>query len=139
MVGAMSKNAILVLVAVLLALALGATVALAAPGDLDSSFDGDGTRTIDYGGVDIASDVLVQPDGKIVMAGYGGPQRRLHGHAAQPRRLVRPELRRRAARAASTSAGSTTGYAAALQADGKIVVAGSHRRSAATATSRWRA
>jgi uncharacterized delta-60 repeat protein len=45
---------------------------LAAPGDLDSTFGGDGRLTIDYGGTDVAEDVLVQPDGTIVTAGYGG-------------------------------------------------------------------
>ncbi len=49
-----------------------AGVGLAAPGDLDSSFDGDGTLTVDYGGVDTANGVLVQPDGKVITAGGGG-------------------------------------------------------------------
>ena len=60
-------------VLVLLALALATTAALAAPGDLDTSFDGDGTRTIDYGGYDFASAVLVQPDGKLLLTGSGNP------------------------------------------------------------------
>ena len=54
-------------------LALATTAALAAPGDLDTSFDGDGTRTIDYGGYDFASAVLVQPDGKLLLTGSGNP------------------------------------------------------------------
>ncbi len=56
-------------------LAVGAAVAVAAPGDLDTSFDGDGRVTIDYGGLsDEANDVLVQPDGKIVSVGGGNAQ-----------------------------------------------------------------
>ena len=39
--------------------------------------------------------VLVQPDGKIVVAGYGGPSTDARGHAAEPGRLVRHQLRRR--------------------------------------------
>lgn len=57
-----------------IALALGAAPALAAPGDLDRSFDGDGRLLIDFNasGNDAAFDVVAQPDGKIVVAGSGG-------------------------------------------------------------------
>ncbi len=37
---------------------------MANPGDLDTSFSGDGKRAIDFGGTDAANAVLVQPDGK---------------------------------------------------------------------------
>jgi uncharacterized delta-60 repeat protein len=41
-------------------------------GSLDTSFDGDGKVTTDMcpGGIDRAHDVVIQPDGKIVVAGY---------------------------------------------------------------------
>jgi uncharacterized delta-60 repeat protein len=40
-------------------------------GSPDSSFDGDGTATIDFGSLaDLAHDAVLQPDGKIVVAGY---------------------------------------------------------------------
>ena len=53
-------------------LAIVAAPGAAAPGDLDTSFDGDGVRTVDWGGEgDAARDVLVQPDGKIVVVGTG--------------------------------------------------------------------
>jgi len=45
---------------------------MASPGDLDTSFSGDGKKTIDFGGVDAANVVLVQPNGRIVVAGGGG-------------------------------------------------------------------
>ena len=61
-----------VVVAVAAAALTVSGLALAAPGDLDPGFDGDGRVTIDYGGVDRANDVLVQPDGKIVTAGERG-------------------------------------------------------------------
>jgi uncharacterized delta-60 repeat protein len=50
-----------------------AALALAAPGDPDPSFDGDGRLAVDWGGSDRALDVLVQPDGKLVTAGRGEP------------------------------------------------------------------
>ena len=40
-------------------------------GALDTTFDGDGTATIDFGSTsDIAAGVVRQPDGKLVVAGY---------------------------------------------------------------------
>ena len=38
-------------------------------GSLDQSFDGDGKRTIDFGGMDFAFDVAIQSDSKIVVVG----------------------------------------------------------------------
>src|SRR5260370_21844933 len=47
-----------------------ATARLNADGSLDTSFNGTGTATIDFaGGSDIANDVAVQADGKIIVAG----------------------------------------------------------------------
>jgi uncharacterized delta-60 repeat protein len=45
--------------------------ALADPGDLDESFSGDGWHTVDLGGDDSGEAVALQPDGRIVVAGYG--------------------------------------------------------------------
>lgn len=61
----------LVAVAGMALLAL-AGLAVAAPGDLDPGFGADGRVTIDFGGFDQGRDVLVQPDGKVVVAGNGG-------------------------------------------------------------------
>jgi uncharacterized delta-60 repeat protein len=94
-------------------------LALAAAGELDSTFDGDGRVTLDLGAADeSAVDVAVQPDGKIVVLGTTGMSAVL-------------------ARYTSTGALDTTfdgdGFlvfsslhpsALALQPDGKIVVAG---------------
>jgi uncharacterized delta-60 repeat protein len=56
--------------AVALVLAI-ANPAAAPPGDLDTSFDGDGKVTTDFaGGEDIAGATAIQGDGKIVTAGY---------------------------------------------------------------------
>jgi uncharacterized delta-60 repeat protein len=46
---------------------------MANAGDLDTSFASDGKRTIDFGGTDAAHALLVQPNGRIVLAGGGGP------------------------------------------------------------------
>jgi len=50
-------------------LATTASPALAAPGDLDPSFSGDGFDTQNVLGDDCARDVAVQPDGKIIVVG----------------------------------------------------------------------
>ena len=41
-------------------------------GALDTTFDGDGRKTIDLGGSDGARALALQPDGRIVVAGHGG-------------------------------------------------------------------
>lgn len=38
---------------------------MASPGDLDTSFSGDGKKTINFGGTDVARVVLMKPNGKI--------------------------------------------------------------------------
>ena len=47
-------------------------VALAAPGDTDGGFGNGGRRVLDFSGEDASTDVAVQPDGKIVVVGFGG-------------------------------------------------------------------
>lgn len=42
-------------------------------GSLDPSFDGDGVLITDLGGYDYAKALAIQPDGKIVVAGYSIP------------------------------------------------------------------
>ena len=51
------------------ALLVPATSALAAPGDLDTSFSGDGLHLLDLGAKDFAEGAAIQPDGKLVVAG----------------------------------------------------------------------
>jgi len=45
-----------------------------APADLDPSFSGDGKKTVGFSRQSSAGDLLVQPDGKIVLAGGVGPR-----------------------------------------------------------------
>ena len=42
-----------------------------AAGDLDTSFDGNGKKAVTFGGSDTAQAVLVQPNGRILVAGGG--------------------------------------------------------------------
>jgi uncharacterized delta-60 repeat protein len=57
-----------------IAIALLATAAaVAAPGDLDPGFDGDGRQIVDFGGDDVAWDVAVDAQGRIVSAGFTSP------------------------------------------------------------------
>jgi uncharacterized delta-60 repeat protein len=108
----------------LLSLGLGATAALAAPGDPDSGFAGDGIQVIDWDGPDLANDVLIQPDGKIVTAGTG----RLSEDFVVSRLNADGSLDASfgtGGRSAADLGGFEEGQAAALQADGKIIVVGS--------------
>jgi len=54
------------------ALLVPATSAFAAPGDLDTSFSGDGRELVDLGGEDHGATAVTQPDGKIVFAATTG-------------------------------------------------------------------
>ncbi len=47
-----------------------AVVRLKSDGTLDTSFDGDGIVTTDLVGSDVGTDMLIQPNGKIIVAGY---------------------------------------------------------------------
>jgi uncharacterized delta-60 repeat protein len=55
----------------LFALVFAVSIAAGAPGDLDTGFNGTGKRVIDLGGSDSANAMVIQPDGKIVLAGTG--------------------------------------------------------------------
>jgi uncharacterized delta-60 repeat protein len=93
----------------------------AAPGDLDPSFDGDGIRSFGAMDGDGAWAVLVQPDGKLVLAGYGGSNfavARLNPDGSSDISFDGDGM------AGADFGGFDFGYAAALQPDGKIVVAG---------------
>ena len=97
---------------------------MAAPGDVDTSFDGNGKKTINFGGTDAANAVLVQPNGRIVVAGDGGAPgifcvARLRANGAFDTTFGSGGRR-------TIDFGGDSGSlrGAALQADGKILLAG---------------
>ncbi|MDY6902320.1 MAG: DUF4347 domain-containing protein [Cyanobacteriota bacterium] len=87
-------------------------------GSLDTSFGNAGSLVTDFG-QDFGRNVLVQPDGKIILAGYVG-------NGSSDPVLIRynadGEIDRSFGDAGKVD--GTGGYAAALQSDGKIVVGG---------------
>jgi uncharacterized delta-60 repeat protein len=101
-----------------------AVARLNANGTPDSGFSGDGQMTTDFnGGEDTADDVAIQPDGKIVVVGTGGPNDNFA--------LVRLNTNGTLDASFSGDGKQTTDIgqydaarSVALQADGKIVVAG---------------
>jgi uncharacterized delta-60 repeat protein len=101
-------------------LALTASSALAAAGDLDPSFDGDGKLILPFDGQPEAT--LVQPDGKIVIAGsYPSSNftvRRLNSDGSLDKSFDGDGT------AVADLGADDQAFAAALQPDGKIVVAG---------------
>ena len=107
------------LVLVLLLTALPG-LAQAAPGDLDPSFDGDGLRTFGADAGDTAKAVLVQPDGKLVLAGHGAANFAVA--RLNPDGIT--DLSFDGGMTGADFGGFDFGDAAALQPDGKIVVAG---------------
>jgi uncharacterized delta-60 repeat protein len=107
---------------------------MATPGDLDTSFSGDGKRVIGFGGNDAAWAVVVASQSRILVAGVGGPT---------PSFCI---ARLRSDGALDTTFGSTGKVrinfggdtfqgvrGIALQTDGKIVVAGQSNSRVAVA------
>jgi uncharacterized delta-60 repeat protein len=106
----------------------------AAPGDLDPTFGAGGKVTTDFGGFDIASDVAVQPDGRIVVVGETFSALNFWAIA---RYLPDGTLDAGFGTGGKTTTGfdATSGSSATtvlLQSDGKIVAAGFARGIGAT-------
>ena len=105
---------------------------MASPGDLDTSFAGDGKKTINFGGDDGANVVLVQPNGRIVVAGSTAKV------ITAPDRFCVARLRSNGVLDTAFGSGGKrvigfggggesvfeSVFGAALQRDGKIVLAG---------------
>jgi uncharacterized delta-60 repeat protein len=99
----------------------------AAAGDLDPSFDGDGTAITDFGSDDVANGVATQADGKIVAAGYTrDPANGSDFAVARYNRDGSLDSGFGNGGKVQTDFGGSDdrGSAIAVQADGKIVVAG---------------
>jgi uncharacterized delta-60 repeat protein len=118
-------GSIFTLIGALLAVA-GPATAYAGPGDLDGSFSRDGRVLTDIAGDDTATAVAVQPDGRIVVAGFssrpGGTRRfalvRYDSDGARDPSFGNQGV-------VTTRLGDeSAAQAVAIQPDGKIVVAG---------------
>ncbi len=98
----------------------------ASDGALDGEFSGDGKTTADFPGYEDANDVLVQPDGKIVVIGSNGGD---YGPGSvalvryEPDGSLDPSFAGDGVQTTSFDAYGF-GIAGALQADGKIVAVG---------------
>ncbi|MGW6979894.1 delta-60 repeat domain-containing protein [Streptomyces sp. NPDC054932] len=101
--------------------------ALAAPGDLDPSFGGgDGIVTTDLGDSEAAADMVAQPDGRTVAVGGDAADSAGNFAAVRYNADGSPDTTFGDGGRVSTdiAGGSDTAKGVALQADGKIVVAG---------------
>ncbi len=99
---------------------------LSSNGTPDPSFDGDGHIGIDFGGVDVANDVALQPDGKIVVVGYtpGPGGQDFAAMRLNPNGSLDPTFDTDGKWTLDLSAGNDVATAVALQPDGKIVIVG---------------
>jgi uncharacterized delta-60 repeat protein len=101
---------------------------MAQPGDLDTTFGNGGKKTVNFGGIDAATAVLVQPNGRVVAAGGGGPASsfcvvRLRSANG----TLDPTFGSGGKRVVDFGTDDESVYGAALQPDGKIVLAGDSR------------
>jgi uncharacterized delta-60 repeat protein len=107
---------------------------MANPGSLDTTFGSGGRKTVNFGGTDIARAVLVQPNGRIVVAGGGGPASSfcvVRLRAANG--TLDPTFGSGGKRRIDFGGDDEGVYGAALQADGKIVLAGDSHLTPAVA------
>jgi uncharacterized delta-60 repeat protein len=101
---------------------------MAHPGDLDTRFGSGGKKTVNFGGVDAANVVLVQRNGRVVAAGGGGPASsfcvvRLRSANG----TLDPTFGSGGKRVIDFGTDDEAVHGAALQPDGKIVLAGDTR------------
>ena len=97
---------------------------MASPGDLDTSFAGNGKKAINFGGTDEVQAVLVQPNGRIVLAGSGGASTAFCVARLRSNGLLDTTFGTRGKRTIDFGGEDERAFAAALQPDGKIVVVG---------------
>ena len=101
-----------------------AVAVTAAPGDLDTTFDGDGKVTTNFtAGDDVASGVAIQSDGKIVTAGSAGntPDFALARYNADGSLDTTFDGD---GKVETDFSGNDVAFAVAIQSDGKIVAVG---------------
>jgi uncharacterized delta-60 repeat protein len=97
---------------------------MAGPGDLDTTFAGNGKKAITFGATDAARVVLVQRDRKIVLAGGGGPRVSFCVARLRTNGTLDVEFGSRGKRVVDFGGDDEGAFGAALQEDGKIVLVG---------------
>jgi uncharacterized delta-60 repeat protein len=97
---------------------------MAHPGDLDTSFGSGGKKTINFGGTDAARVVLVQANGRIVVAGGGGAASSFCVARLRTNGTLDTTFGSGGKRVVDFGGDDESVYGAALQPDGKIVLAG---------------
>jgi uncharacterized delta-60 repeat protein len=95
-----------------------------ASGDLDTSFANDGKKTISFGGTDSANVVLVQPNGRIVVAGGGALPTAFCVARLRSNGVLDTTFGSGGKRAIRFGGEQEGAFGAALQPDGKIVLVG---------------
>jgi uncharacterized delta-60 repeat protein len=94
------------------------------PGDLDTSFAGNGKKAINFGGTDAAQVVLVQPNGRILLAGGGGPASSFCAARLRTNGNLDTTFGATGKRKVDFGGADESAFGAALQPDGKIVLVG---------------
>jgi uncharacterized delta-60 repeat protein len=99
-------------------------------GSLDPTFSGDGKQTTDFGAAEGANAIALQPDGKIVVAGYSGSSFAVARYDSSG--TLDPTFSGDG-KVTTGFANPAAGYALVIQPDGGIVVAGQEGGSFALA------
>ena len=103
------------------------------PGALDPTFSGNGKRAINFGGTDIPRAVLVQPNGRIVVAGGGAASDSFCVARLRPNGLLDTAFGSRGKRVIDFGQADESAFGAALQPDGKLVLVGGSATNVAVA------
>lgn len=104
-----------------------------AAGDLDTSFDGNGKKAINFGGTDHAFAVLVQPDGRIVVVGGGAAAGSFCVARLRSNGALDTSFDGNGKKTVDFGGENEAAFGAALQPDGKIVLVGDADLDAAVA------
>jgi uncharacterized delta-60 repeat protein len=111
-------------------------------GTLDSSFDGDGHLTTDFGLGELARDVALQSDGKIVVVGLTGTGNIVQSYAAaryNTNGSLDTTFDGDGKVITDLASGNESAFGVAIQPDGKIVVVGNANNGAAFGMIRYNA
>jgi uncharacterized delta-60 repeat protein len=106
---------------------------MAPPGDLDTSFSGNGKAAINFGGIDDPRAVLVQRNGRIVVVGGGAPTSAFCVARLRTNGGLDTTFGSGGRRVVDFGSDNEVAYGAALQPDGKIVLAGESNTRVAVA------